>query len=100
MIEKFIYQIKFLKTMTDERRPLRDIVGKMVVTKEGKRLGLVNDITFETKSGELIQLIVKNPTTYTQNLNLERSNVGELLVPHNSIMAIGDFVVVSEEDLM
>ncbi|MAG07273.1 hypothetical protein CMI46_00460 [Candidatus Pacearchaeota archaeon] len=86
--------------MTDERRPLRDIVGKMVVTKEGKRLGLVNDITFETKSGELIQLIVKNPTTYTQNLNLERSNVGELLVPHNSIMAIGDFVVVSEEDLM
>jgi sporulation protein YlmC with PRC-barrel domain len=100
MIEKFIYQIKFLKAMTDERRPLRDIVGKMVVTKEGKRLGLVNDITFETKSGELIQLIVKNPTTYTQNLNLERSNVGELLVPHNSIMAIGDFVVVSEEDLM
>jgi len=86
--------------MTGEKRPLKDILGKMVVTKEGKRLGIVNDITFETRSGELIQIIVKSPTSYTQNLNLERTAQGELLVPHNSIMAIGDFVVVSEEDLM
>lgn len=86
--------------MSDEKRPLRDVMGKMVVTKEGKRLGIVNDITFESRSGELIQLVVKNPTSYTQNLNLERSNLGELLIPHNSIMAIGDFVVVSEQDLI
>ena len=86
--------------MSTEKRPLKDIVGKMVVTKEGKRLGLIKDITFETRSGELIQLVVKNPTIYTQNLNLERTNIGELLVPHNSIIAIGDFVVVSEEDLI
>tara|TARA_Y100000310_G_C20105055_1_gene544556 strand:+ start:128 stop:388 length:261 start_codon:yes stop_codon:yes gene_type:complete len=85
--------------MPEDKRPLKDILGKMVVTKEGKRLGMVQDITFETRSGELIQLVVKNPTSYTHNLNLERSNSGELLVPHNSIMAIGDFVVVSEEDL-
>ena len=85
--------------MSDDKRPLKDILGKMVVTKEGKRLGMVQDITFETRSGELIQIVVKNPTTYTNNLNLERTNEGELLVPHNSIMAIGDFVVVSEEDL-
>ncbi|MEM3074356.1 MAG: PRC-barrel domain-containing protein [Candidatus Pacearchaeota archaeon] len=82
-----------------ERRPLKDIVGKMIVTKEGKRIGMVQDITFETRSGELIQLVVKNPTPYTNNLNLERVNSGELLIPHNSIIAIGDFVVVSEEDL-
>jgi sporulation protein YlmC with PRC-barrel domain len=85
--------------MSGEKRPLKEILGKMVVTKEGKRLGHVSDITFETRSGELIQLVVKNPTSYTQNLNLERTSLGELLVPHNSIMAIGDFVVVSEEDL-
>ena len=84
--------------MTD-KRPLKDILGKMVVTKEGKRLGMFQDITFETRSGELIQLVVKNPTSYVNNLNLERSNIGELLIPHNSIMAIGDFVVISEEDL-
>lgn len=85
--------------MSEDKRPLKDILGKMVVTKEGKRLGMVQDITFETRSGELIQLVVKNPTSYTNNLNLEKTNEGELLVPHNSIMAIGDFVVVSEDDL-
>ena len=76
------------------------LVGKMIVTKEGKRLGFVKDITFETRSGELINLIVKDSTPYTRNLNLERTNTNELLIPHNSIIAIGDFVIVSEEDLI
>ena len=86
--------------MLEEKKPLAQILGKMVVTKEGKRLGAVQDITFETRSGELIHLVIKNPTDFTRNLNLERTDKGELLVPHNSIMAIGDFVVVSEEDLV
>ena len=30
------------------------IKGKMIVTKEGKRLGFVKDVTFDTESGELI----------------------------------------------
>lgn len=76
------------------------LMGKMIVTKEGKRLGFVKDITFETKSGELINLLVKEPTPYTNNLNLERTNTHELLIPYNSIIAIGDFVIVSEEDLV
>ena len=76
------------------------IIGKMIVTKEGKRLGFVKDITFETKSGELINVLVKEPTPYTKNLNLERTNANELLVPYNAIIAIGDFVIVSEEDLI
>ncbi|MFH1431023.1 MAG: PRC-barrel domain-containing protein [Nanoarchaeota archaeon] len=76
------------------------IIGKVIVTKEGKRLGFVKDTLFETKSGELINLIVKDPTVYTRNLNLERTNSSELLIPYSSIIAIGDFVIVSEEDLV
>jgi len=86
--------------MALEKKPLKDILGKLIVTKEGKRLGLVKDITFETNTGELIQLVLKDPTSYTKNLNLELSVGKEALVPYNSIIAIGDFVVVSEEDLM
>ena len=86
--------------MLSERRPLRDMIGKIIVTKEGKRLGFVQDLTFETKTGELIHLVVKNPTPYSHNLSLEKTNKGELLIPHNSIMAISDFVVISEEDLV
>lgn len=76
------------------------ILEKMVVTKEGKRLGFVKDITFETKSGELINLVIKDSTPYTRNLNLEHTNSNELLIPYSAIIAIGDFVIVSEEDLI
>ena len=76
------------------------IVSKMIVTKEGKRLGFVKDITFETNSGELINIVVKDPTIYTKNLNLERTTSNELLIPYSSIIAISDFIIVSEEDLI
>ncbi len=86
--------------MSIDKKPLKEIIGKLVVTKEGKRLGIVKDITFETKTGELIQVVLKDPTPYTRNLNLESSASKEILVPYNTIIAIGDFVVISEEDLL
>ncbi len=86
--------------MQKEKIPYSVIISKMIVTKEGKRLGFVKDVTFETKSGELINLVVKDSTMYTKNLNLERSSSNELLIPYSSIIAIGDFVIVSEEDLI
>jgi len=86
--------------MALEKKPVKELFGKLVVTKEGKRLGFVKDITFETRSGELIQVVLKDPTAYTKNLNLEKTKQSEVLIPHNSVVAIGDFVVVSEEDLV
>ena len=82
------------------KNPFSAILSKMIVTKEGKRLGFVKDITFETRSGELINLVVKDTTSYTKNLNLERTSGRELLIPYSAIIAIGDFVIVSEEDLI
>jgi len=86
--------------MQNSKNLFSAILEKMIVTKEGKRLGFVKDITFETKSGELINILVKDSTPYTKNLNLERTNSNELLIPHSAIIAIGDFVIVSEEDLI
>ena len=86
--------------MAIEKRPLKSILGKLVVTKEGKRLGLVKDVTFETRTGELIQLVLKDQTPYTKNLDLESTQSKETLVPFNTIIAVGDFVVISEEDLL
>jgi len=86
--------------MQDNKNPFSALLGKMIVTKEGKRLGFVRDIIFETRSGELINILVKDSTPYTRNLNLERTNSNDLLIPYSSIIAIGDFVIVSEEDLI
>lgn len=86
--------------MQTEKIPFTSLTGKMIVTKEGKRLGFVKDILFETKSGELINLLVKDATPYTRNLNLEKTNSRELLIPYSAIIAMGDFLIVSEEDLL
>jgi sporulation protein YlmC with PRC-barrel domain len=83
-----------------DKKPHKEILGKPVVTKEGRKLGSIKDITFETRTGELIHLVLKEQTPYTSQLNLETSQDREILIPYNSIIAIGDFVVVSEEDLM
>ena len=86
--------------MQSNKNLFNSILGKMIVTKEGKRLGFVKDITFETRSGELINLIVKDSTPYIKSLNLEKTSTKDFLIPHSAIIAIGDFVVVSEEDLI
>lgn len=83
-----------------DKKPFKSLLGKQVVTKEGKKLGLIKDITFESKTGELIHIVLKDLTAYTANLSLERTKDKEALVPFNSVIAVGDFVVVSEEDLV
>ena len=82
-----------------DKKPFKVLLNKLIVTKEGKRLGLVRDITFELKSGELIHLVVKDPTPYTKNLSLETTKNGELLIPYSALIAIGDFIIISEEDI-
>ena len=85
--------------MALDKRPSREIVGKMVVTKEGRKLGVAKDITFETRTGEIIQLILSQATAFANSLNLEKTKSNDFLIPYNSIIAIGDFIVVGEEDL-
>jgi sporulation protein YlmC with PRC-barrel domain len=85
--------------MALEKKPLKEILSKNVVTKEGRRLGIVKDITFEVKTGELIHLILNQPTAYALSLGLEKTKENDLLIPYSAIIAIGDFVVVSEEDI-
>jgi len=86
--------------MAIEKKPLKDILGKNVVTKEGRRLGIVKDISFEVRTGELIQIVVMTPTTYANSLNVEKTKENDVLIPYSSVIAIGDFVVVSEEDII
>ena len=83
-----------------DKKPFKALLGKQVVTKEGKKIGLVKDITFEARTGELIHIVLRDLTTYTTNLSLERTKEKEALIPYNSVIAVGDFIVVSEEDLL
>jgi|YelNatPaOPRAMG01_1025707.scaffolds.fasta_scaffold328340_1 sporulation protein YlmC with PRC-barrel domain len=77
-----------------------EIVNKEVITKEGKKLGMLKDLVFEVKTGEIVQFILVSPTQYALSLNLEQTKNKELLVNWNSVMAITDFIVVNEEDIL
>lgn len=98
-IERFI-NVNVAKLTMTERKQSVEILGKTVVTKQGKKLGVVRDIIFETRTGELIQIVLTNPTPYAVGLSLEKAKDSrDLLVSFSAVIAVGDFVVVSEEDL-
>jgi len=84
----------------EEKNYSKQILGKTVVTKSGKRFGEVGNISFETRTGELIQIVLKNPTAYTEGLELEKDEDENPLIPFSAVIAIGDFVVISEEDII
>ena len=84
----------------DKKFNSRQLLGKLIVSKTGKRFGEVSDLSFETRTGELIHVVVKNPTGYCEGLELEKDKSGNPLIPFSAIIAVGDFVVVAEEEII
>jgi len=84
----------------EEKKFSKQLMGKTVVSKTGKKFGEVGDIIFETRSGELIHIILINPTPYTEKMELERDKENHILIPFSAVIAIGDFIVVAEEDII
>jgi sporulation protein YlmC with PRC-barrel domain len=78
-----------------------DIVGKTIVSEEtGRRFGIVSNIDFITESGELLNLIVEQATKHLTELNLKTDEKGRALIPFSAVKSIGDFVIISENELI
>ncbi len=87
--------------MAEEKKNYsKELVGKTIVSKSGKKFGEVGDLIFEVGSGELIHILLRNPTTYTDRMELEKSKEGDILIPFSAVIATGDFIVVAEEDII
>ncbi len=86
--------------MEKEKNYSKEILGKTVVSKSGKKFGDVGDLIFEAGSGELIHLLLRNPTSYTDRMELEKNKEGQMLIPFSAVIATGDFIVVAEEDII
>jgi sporulation protein YlmC with PRC-barrel domain len=84
----------------EEKKFSKQLIGKTIVSKTGKKFGEVGDLIFETRSGELIHMVVANPTVYTDKLELERDKNENILIPFSAVIAIGDFMVIAEEDII
>ncbi len=78
----------------------RDLLGKTIVTKSGRTLGKNGDLIFEVRTGEILNLILVNPTGYSQSIDFEVNKEGKQLIPFSAVIAIDDFIIVNEDDLV
>jgi sporulation protein YlmC with PRC-barrel domain len=78
-----------------------DMVGKIVVSEEsGRKFGVVGDINFVSDSGELMNIVLVEPTKHVSELSLERDESDRMLIPFSSVRSIGDFIIISEKDIL
>ncbi len=87
--------------MVETRVRAKDIVKKTVISEEtGRKFGIVSNVDFITESGELLNLIIETPTVHMKELNLKSDEKGRYLIPFSAVKSIGDFVIVSENELV
>ena len=87
--------------MAETKVRAADIVGKTIISEEtGRKFGVVSNIDFITESGELLNLVVEQSTKHLGDLNLKIDGKGKTLIPFSAVKSIGDFVIVSENELV
>lgn len=79
----------------------KELMGKILVSDEtGRKFGIVGDISFITESGELMNVVLVDPTKYVGELNVQEDERGRFLIPFSAVKAVGEFVIVSEKDIV
>ncbi len=79
----------------------KELIGKTIVSEEsGRKFGVVGDVNFITESGELMNIVLAEPTRQTADLKLSEDEKGRLLVPFSAVKSVGDFIIISEKDVV
>lgn len=83
------------------RIPFKEMQAKTVVSEGGRMFGKVLDITADLTTGEMINVVVE-PTKYivAHLEDLVRDKTGRLLLPFSAVTAVGDFVLINEQDVL
>lgn len=87
--------------MVDSKIRAGDVIGKTIISEEtGRKFGVVTNVDFVTESGELMNILVDQATKHLSELNLKNDEKGRLLIPFSAVRSIGDFVIISEAELV
>ena len=77
------------------------MIGKVIVSEEtGRKFGVVGDVIFITESGELMNIVLSEPTRQAGDLQLSEDDHGRLLIPFSAVRSVGDFVIIAEKDIV
>ncbi len=78
-----------------------DLVGKTIVSEEkGRTFGEVDDVSFVSETGELMNLLVTDSTQHLNDINVEQDSSGRFMIPFSAVKSVGDFVIVSQDDIV
>jgi len=71
----------------------REILNKVVLLSDGTIVGVVHTITFDYKTGSLVNMVVK-PKNEVEGL---RKDEGYYIIPFESVRSVSDYVVVDRK---
>lgn len=78
-----------------------ELVGKTIVSEEkGRTFGEVDDVSFVSETGELMNLLITEATENLVEMNVEQNAHGRYMVPFSAVKSVGDFVIVSQDDIV
>ena len=87
--------------MVETKVRAAEIMGKQIISEEtGRKFGMVSNVDFVSESGELLNIVVEQPTKHLTELNLKADDRGRMLIPFSAVKSVGDFVIVSENELI
>lgn len=87
--------------MVETRVRAKDLIKKTIISEEtGRKFGVVGNVDFITESGELLNIVVESATIHLKDLNLKGDEKGRFLIPFSAVKSIGDFVIISENELI
>ncbi len=79
----------------------KELIGKTIVSEEhGKKFGEVEDVSFVADTGELMNILVTDTTKHLDEVKLQEDQKGRHIIPFSAVRSVGDFVIVSEDDIM
>lgn len=76
----------------------RQLSGKKLVTNEGEDFGRLVDIAVNEVSGRLENLVVE-PNPDSELASKLRKDDGMVHIPYESVLAVGDFVIVEKRNM-
>jgi len=79
----------------------KELIGKTIVSEEsGRKFGIVGDVNFITESGELMNIVIAEPTRQVSELKLSEDDKGRMLIPFSAVKSVGDFIIIAEKDIV
>lgn len=77
----------------------RQLSGKKVITNDGEDFGRMVDLNINEVTGKVETLIIE-PNPDSQFAERMKKDDGMILVPYESVLAVGDFVIVEKRNLV